>query len=157
EILEQPSFPKGEFEPLRKEALVGLERQLQDPPALATRTLARMLQPWPKGDVRYQPTIAEQIEHMRALKLEDLVAFYRNFWGGSSAELAMVGDFDVAAVEPLLQKYFGSWKSTRPFERVKRPYQAGVPGAEQRIDTPDKKMTFVAMGHAIEIRDDEPD
>src|SRR5262249_6644085 len=56
ELLQEPAFPKEDFEVLRKQNVTSLQAQLQDPGAQAQNTLQRHLSPWPKGDIRYVPT-----------------------------------------------------------------------------------------------------
>src|SRR5207237_8412282 len=96
ECLQLPTFPKDQFEIVRKEEIAQLEEQLQEPQTLAFTTVFRRLNPFPKGDVRYVPTIAEEIEMLRSMKLEDVVALHKNLWGASNAEVSIVGDVDDA-------------------------------------------------------------
>jgi zinc protease len=77
-------------------------------------------------------------------------------WGGSSAQLAIVGDFDESAIKTELEKTLGNWKSPRPWQRIAEPYKASIAGNES-IATPDKEMAFLAVAHSIELRDDDPD
>ena len=45
----------------------------------------------------------------RRVYLERLQRFYGDFYGGANGELSLVGDFDPAAVKPLLAQLFGNW------------------------------------------------
>ncbi|HJZ84304.1 MAG TPA: pitrilysin family protein [Polyangia bacterium] len=156
ECLHEPTFPKDQFEILRKENIAQLEEQLSEPQALGFLALSRRLAPYPKDNVRYVPTIAEQIERTRAARLEDVVALHKSFWGASNAEIAIVGDFDEKAVKDALAKHFGSWKSRRPFERIVTPYKP-VEAGDELILTPDKQMAVIGAAQSIEVRDDDPD
>jgi zinc protease len=155
EVLREPSFPPAEFEAFKKERLAQLEEQKTDPPARAITTLRQRLSPWPKDDVRYSPTVEESIADLKAAKLQDLKAVHA-LWGGSSAELAIVGDFDEGAIKGQLEKAFGSWKTPKPWQRIADPYKPSIAGSES-IATPDKEMAFLAVGHSLELRDDDPD
>jgi zinc protease len=64
-------------------------------------------------------------------------AFYEKFYGASHAELAIVGDFDPAAVRPLLGALFGDFASATPYARVPQPYYS-TRAAPQEFETPDK-------------------
>jgi zinc protease len=156
EMLREPAFAPAEFETLRKEALTQLEEQLQDPMANGFVTLTQKLFPWPREDVRHVPGVKEAIEQLKTLKLPEMVKLHRTLWGAGAAQLALVGDFDAAEVRALLEKELGAWKSSRPYERVTRPFRAGEV-AEEVIDTPDKEMAFVGVGHPLELREDDPD
>ncbi|MFN7976180.1 MAG: pitrilysin family protein [Acidobacteriota bacterium] len=157
EVLREPSFPEDQFEILRKETLARLEEQLQDPMSQGFSTLYRKMSPRARDDVRYQPTTAERIAEVKAIPLAALRDHYRQFWGASAGEATVIGDFDAAAVKADLEKGLGSFKSPRPFARITSPYVPGVAASEETIETPDKQMAMVGVGHAFELEDDDPD
>jgi zinc protease len=156
EMLQEPAFPASELEVIRKEAIGELEQSLQDPMQQAIMTLVRRMFPAPADDVRYIPTTPEEIARMKAVKLADLVAFHKDYYAASNAEVAIVGEFDAAALQATLEKHFGSWKSTRPFVRVARKYTA-VKTVRDEVNTPDKEMALLGVAHPIEMRDDDAD
>ena len=156
EVLRQPTFPADQFEIVRKEALAGLEQQLQDPQAQAFVTVMRKVDPQPADDVRYHPTTQEQIDRTKAIKLADVKKWHQDFWGASNAELTLVGDFDPKAVQGQVETLLGGWKSPRPFRRIEDRYRETAP-ADEVVNTPDKEMTLVAVAHQLEVRDDDPD
>ena len=96
----EPSLPADQLELVKQEWLAGLEQQLSDPQSVAANALQRILSPWPKGHVRYVETTQEQIADVKAAKLDELRAFYRDFAGAGRGELVVIGDFDAAAVTP---------------------------------------------------------
>mgnify|MGYP003693777061 CR=1 FL=1 len=99
EALREPAFPPTEFEKLKRERLTALEEQRTDPQNVAERALQRWDNPYRKGDVRYVPTYDEELAEIKAAKLDDVKRFYARFVGGANAELAIVGDFDPAAMK----------------------------------------------------------
>jgi zinc protease len=155
-MVKEPSFPKAEFETLRKERMARLEASLQQPQALAFTTLLSKAEPWPKDDVRYRPSIKEGIERLKAVKLEQLVSFHKRFWGAGDGELVLVGDFDPAAVKQIATKEFGTWKAQRPYRRIAMPYRAPQ-AADELIATPDKQMAMIGLAGSFALRDDDPD
>jgi len=155
EMLREPAFGKKDFESLRAEMLSKMEEQLSDPIANASVTLMQRLLPFPPDDVRYTPTIKESIERLRKVSNSDLSSLHKRLWGASSAQLAVVGDFDPAAVKADIAKAIGTWKSPKPYQRISLPFHANQPG-DDTINTPDKEMAFVAAGEALEARDDDP-
>jgi zinc protease len=94
EILKEATLPDTEFEQVRKEQITFSEFGKAEPQALAPNRLRRSLYPFPKGDVRATLSIDEEIEELKAAKLEDARAFYKKFYGASNGALAVVGDFD---------------------------------------------------------------
>jgi len=70
--------------------------------------------------------------------------------------MAIVGDFDAAAVQAQLERGFGDWKSRAPYKRVTSPYHADSP-AQISLETPDKANAVYLGGMAIPVRDDAPE
>jgi zinc protease len=156
EVLKEPAFPASEFETLKQEELSALEEQRSEPQAVASIALERHMARYPEGHPRYTPTLDEERRALEAAGLDAVQAFHREFYGASNACLTVVGDFDAAEVKALLEELFGSWKSPRPFERVKSVF-FDVPAAAQALETPDK-ANAVAMGSQnLALRDDHPD
>jgi len=156
EALREPSFPAQEFEEMKRAALTGAESQRSDPAVLARVRLARHLQEYPPGHPRYTPTIEERIEWMRAARLEDAVACYRELYGATGAEFAAVGDFDVDQLARALDGLLGDWKAPSPFERVPARYFER-PSFENQLLTPDKANAVLRGGFDVPMRDDHPD
>jgi zinc protease len=155
-VLREPLFDPAEFEALRQENLAALEQQRSDPIALGSQAYNRTTNPWPKGHPRYTPTFDESVADYTAVKLADAQAFYAQFLGASSGELAIVGDFDPAEVNALLAESIGSWKSPTPYVRV--PQRAfDVKETTIAIETPDKANAFFISGKALKLKDDDPD
>ncbi|HTM32095.1 MAG TPA: pitrilysin family protein, partial [Vicinamibacterales bacterium] len=155
DALTQPAFDPKEFEELRRENLAGLEQQKSEPVALGSIAFSRYVNPWPKGHPRYTPTLDEQVADYTALTLADARKYYDDFYGASTAELAIVGDFDQAAAAKQVADLFGSWKSAQPFARVRNVYR-DRPATTVSIETPDKANAFFLGGMNIPVRDDDP-
>jgi zinc protease len=156
EILREPAFPGDEFEQLRQQRLAGLEQSKSEPQVLGQLELQRHLRPWPKGDVRYVPTIEESIADVKAVTLDDAKKFYTDFYGASNGEFSVVGDFDTAEISKLASELFGSWKSPRPFTRVGDTYRDVAP-INKSLETPDKANALFAAGINLNVQDTDPD
>jgi zinc protease len=156
EVLRHPSFPASEFEALKQQQITGLESRRREPSAIAQTNAERHLNPYPKGDVRYVPTIEEEIEDLKAVKLEDVKDFYNQFYGASVAELAVVGDIEPETVQKQLSESFADWVSKAPYARVISSYKA-VPEVNQTIETPDKANATLIAVQPIKINDEQPD
>lgn len=156
EMLREPSFPENEFNQAKQELLANIESQRSEPTAIAALEFQRLQSPYPKGDVRYISTFDEDIAELKALTLDDVRKFYKDFYGASNAELAVVGDFDKEEVAKLANELFATFKSPRPFARVPRPYQE-VSAVNKSFETPDKANGFFIAGLNLKVRDDNPD
>jgi zinc protease len=156
EVLREPTFDAKEFELLRAEGLAGLEQNKSEPSFLASIAAQRILSPWPKGHPLYTGTIDEQIADLKAVKVEDVKKVYTELVGASYGDLAMSGDFNGDSVTKVLQEIVGTWKSPRPFARLKRK-AFDVASTTEQIETPDKANSFYAAGLNIAVRDDQPE
>ncbi|MEP7154507.1 MAG: pitrilysin family protein [Betaproteobacteria bacterium] len=156
EMLRESSMSEKEFDQIKQENLAGLEGALSDPQALASQAIGEHFNIYPKDDVRTSVTLKEGIERINAAKLEDVRAFYRDFYGANHAEIAIVGDFDEKAVSALLPELFGNWNSAKSFKAVTEEFRA-IPAVTQVIDTPDKESaTFIARAN-VSLMDSDPD
>lgn len=155
-VMKEPAFPASEFEQLKKQTLTNIEAQKSEPQARAQERIGQHFNIYPKGDVRYAPSLDEQIALVSAVKLDDLKAFHRDFFGASSAEIAIVGDFDPPATEKLLNDLFGDWKSKRPYARVEAEHK-DVPSINELVNTPDKENGVFVARLNLSMRDDDPD
>jgi zinc protease len=155
-VLREPSFPESEFEQLRNQTVTGIMSQLSEPGARASNEIGRHFNVYPKGDWRYVPTLEESLEDAKAVKLEDAKRFHREFYGAEVAQVAIVGDFDEAAIVPLLQELFAGWKSQVPFERITHEFRE-VPAIARSVETPDKENAALIARLNVDMRDDDPD
>ncbi|HLK19640.1 MAG TPA: pitrilysin family protein [Bryobacteraceae bacterium] len=156
EILKEPAFPETEFEQIRKEQVTSDEFGRMEPQVVAFNKLNRTLYPFPKGDVRGQLSIDEEIEELKAAKLDDARDFYKKFYGASNGALAVVGEFDAAEVKKAVSDLFGTWKSPAKFERVKTGFQS-IAAVNESIETPDKANAVFAAGERLNMSDDDAD
>jgi zinc protease len=158
EALRSPAFPESEFDTLKRELRGALEEGRSDPQAIVVRAVARHNNPYPPDDVRYQPTLDEEIARVDATSLATVRDFHSRFLGAQHAEIAIVGDFDPAEIRTLLGELFGDWKSPALFKRVPRPYIATTP-AEMVFETPDKANAMLygrLQVPLIDLADDFP-
>jgi zinc protease len=156
EILRSPAFPPAEFDSLKQARLASIEESRTEPESIASNEFGRYMNPYPKGDVRYRETLDEEIAGLKAATVEKARQFYQDFYGASNAQLAVVGDFDEAAVMNVIRDRFVTWKSPKPFARVPNVYTA--PSAVNRtIETPDKANAMFVAGVNLPMRDDDAD
>ncbi|MCB1022976.1 MAG: insulinase family protein [Acidobacteria bacterium] len=156
EILKEPSFPEDEFNLIKEAQLTGLESQRSEPTNVAINAMRKEFNRYKKGDIRYAGTLDEDIADTKAVTIDQVKAFYKDFYGASNGELAVVGDFDPKTITPLVTELFGSWKSPAKYERVPNPYFE-VPAVNQKFETPDKANAIFIARLDIKMNDDNPD
>jgi zinc protease len=157
QVLREPALSADEFEVMKRERLAGLEQMKTEPAMLAPRLLQRQLNPYPKEDIRYTPTIEESIERLKAATYEQVAQLYRDYLGSQAGELSIVGDFDPDACLPILKDTLAGWKAAKPYTRIGSPLTAEVAGSEHKINTPDKANATFTTGLLFPMRDDDPD
>lgn len=153
QLLRAPSFPVKEFEILKRQQIDGLEQSSTEPIALAQRKLVRTIRPHDKSDVRYQPTIQEEIARVNSLNRDALVDLYKRQLNGQHGELSVVGDFDADAVTKQVADILANWKSDTKFKRIDREANLSVKGQNFVINTPDKANAIYIAGHTLPIKD----
>jgi len=155
-VLREPSFPAAEFEQLRRQSLVSLDASRSEPQNVASRALNEHFDIYPKGDIRHETTLDEDVADIQAAKLDDLKAFHRDFYGTVPAEMAIVGDFDPQAITPLVDQLFGAWKAPMHVAPVLRKHAAIAP-IHQTLNTPDKENGFYTARMNLDLNVEDPD
>jgi zinc protease len=156
EALRTPALPAGELDKLKRETVTALEAGRTEPEQVVGRALSRHDNPYPKGHVRYAPTIEEEIARIGAVTIDDVRRFHERFVGASHGEIAIVGDFDAEPMRKLIEELFADWKSPSPHARVPDPFRPPTP-VELRFETPDKANAVIAGNLAIALRDLDTD
>lgn len=151
DVLRNPSFPADEFEQLRVQAITGMEASRKEPGSIAGMALARYFDPWPAGHPLRTRTLDESLAQLKALKLDDVRAFHRDFYGTSMGEIAIVGDFDPVAVRQQLETLFAGWTAGRAYAPIDTRFNA-VPAKRERFETPDKPNAVLLARHNLSLR-----
>jgi len=156
EMLRDPAFPQSEFDKMHRERLAQSEQGRSEPTALAGIALRRKMSPYGSDDIRYVPTIDEQIERLKAVTLADVKRIYTELVGAGHGQAAAVGDFDPAELTNALGSILTDWKSPLAYQRIEMPHHPTTPD-KIVISTPDKKNAMMIMGTSLPVRDDDPD
>ena len=157
QVVREPSLPEDEFEILRRQYQASYEQALSEPRYLASNRLDRTLSPYAVGDIRYTPTLEEQLEMVKNCQLEQIRTLYERYVGGQHGELVVVGDFDPEVVRPLLAGMLDGWEAAVPYTRIENLAFVDVPGSSQQIATPGKANAVYYAALAMPLRDDHPD
>ncbi|TFW16494.1 M16 family metallopeptidase [Duganella callida] len=155
-VLREASFPAAEFEQLRQQWIVGLEASRSEPQVLASEALAKHFNHYPKGDIRNTMSLDDQLAALKALKLEDVKAFHDQYYGADHGELAIVGDFDKAAISKTIAESFGGWNSKVAYAKVLRTNQDKAP-LQVNLNAPDKENGFYAAQMDLDLNVNDAD
>ena len=156
ELLRKPLLAADALDELKRQTLSAIEQQRKEPEAVADNTLARLGNPYPRGDPRHARSFDEMVEDTTALNVDKLRAFHGRFYGATQAEFAAVGDMDAIAVRDAVQAAVGGWTGGAPFKRVPQPLVAVKP---QRLllATPDKQNATMLVHQSLPLSDSNAD
>ncbi len=158
QILREPSLPAEELELIRNKKIADYEQELSDPTALARIAISRTInESYPEEDVRYVRTIEEELTNWKKLKREEVLALYEEQLSGSHGELAIVGDFDPAEIQPIMEEMLGGWESDQEYARIPRSGKVDVKNTHETIQTPDKENATYLAGSVFEMKDTDSD
>ena len=153
-VMREANYPDNEFTQLRDQALVGTEASRNEPGAIVGREMALYFNSYPAGDFRAAKTLDQALAEIRDVKLDDIRAFHKNFYGASKGELSIVGDMDVAATKAAISAAFGNWDSKAPYARLVS--QRADPAPVRKVfNTPDKASGVFASAMTLNLREDD--
>jgi zinc protease len=156
EVLREPAFPQKELQLLVDEQLTDMEAQRQEPSFVASDALQRHMNPYPKGHPRYGDTLDESIARLKAVKVEELRAFHKGFYGASNGQVVVVGDVDATQAQKLIGELFGGWRSPAAYQRIVQRPSVATP-MQKAFETPDKANAFFTAGLGLLVKDSDPE
>ncbi len=98
-VLGKPTFPEKDFKRIKKQALIGLQAEKQDPGSIASKAFYQHLY----GDHPYASPENGTEESIETITLDDLKNFYEKHYVAKNAILAIVGDIDRKEAEILAE------------------------------------------------------
>lgn len=111
DVAVRPSFPRAEVDSQRQRSLAELARNLDDPSAVADRSILRGL--LPEGHP-YRLPIGGVRGTVETFTREDVVRFHGARYAPTRALLLVTGDVEPDEVVALARQHFGAWKSRPP-------------------------------------------
>ena len=156
ELLRQPALPADAFDEYRRQALTRIEAMRKEPGSVAAVALARIGDPYPRGDVRHARDFDEMVEDLHALTLQQLRDFHARFYGARHAQFGAAGDMDVAELQRALRSAFGDWNAGADYRRVPDPLVA-VRAQQLMLSTPDKQNAVMRARQPMPLTDTDVD
>lgn len=156
EILQEASFPQNELDKLILESITDIESQMSDPIALASNAMSRHTSPYDKEDPRYIPTFEESIAAHRAMKIQDIRDFHKQYYGANYGTVAIIGDFDEELVLSSLKAMLENWNTKADYGRLVGKMGNKAP-VNLSIETPDKPNAFFLASQQFEMNDSHED
>ena len=157
QVVREPRLPAAQFDIIQQQQITNIESRLTDPGALATNRLQRILSKLSPEQVRYVPTLEEELQRWNSVTLEDVNRLYREYLSAQAGELTIVGDFDPQEVRPIVGRMLADWDAKIEFRRIPDPAAEGVPGRVESIVTPDKANAIYMAGMRFLMTDEHED
>jgi zinc protease len=109
DVILHPSFPRSDFERLKKQRLAQIRQEKADPVGLALRVFPGLL--YGKGHAYSNPWTGSGTEQSTAkITREDLIRFHQSWFKPNHATLVVVGATSMAEIRPKLEQLFAGWK-----------------------------------------------
>ena len=144
DVAQRPIFAEADLDRLRQQRLTTIVQARDDPNTIAALAFARVLY---GATHRFGTATMGTAETLGSLTTNDLRAFYAAAFRPDNATLIVVGDVTPAAIIPLLEKSFGSWKAGAGTAHVKQP---ATPQRTRReiylVDKPNVPQSQIRIG-----------
>ena len=109
DVVLHPSFPKADFERLKKQRLAQIQQEKADPVGLALRVFPGLL--YGPGHAYANPWTGSGTEESTArIQRNDLVRFHEAWFKPNHATLVVVGATTLAEIKPKVERLFAGWK-----------------------------------------------
>jgi zinc protease len=109
DVILHPSFPRSDFERLKKQRLAQIQQEKADPVGLALRVFPGLL--YGEGHAYSNPWTGSGTEaSTNRIKREDLVRFHQTWFQPNHATMVVVGSTTMAEIKPKLERLFSGWQ-----------------------------------------------
>lgn len=151
DVLQNPIFPKHEFDRVRSELIGQLINEKDDPGTVAMRAFTHLV----FAGHPYRWPVAGTEESLPLLTQQDVQTFHAKHYVPNQTILTIVGDLTYEEATALISKYFGGWKGTAAAAAKAAPAQALTKPTLKLIN---KELTqsSIVLGH-VGISRSSPD
>jgi zinc protease len=157
DVILNPSFPRADFERLKRQRLAQIQQEKADQVGMALRVFPGLL--YGPGHAYANPwTGSGTDESTSRISRDDLIKFHRTWFKPNNATLIVVGATTLAEIRPKLERAFAGW--TRGDVPVKN-----IATVEQQprstvylLDRPDATQSLILVGNVAppKANPDEP-
>jgi predicted Zn-dependent peptidase len=153
DVVRNPKFDAGEVERLRGQQLASIASELNNPNAIASRTLFPLLygKDHPYG---VPPSGTGDASVVQALTRDQLAAFHAQWLRPDNGRFFVVGDATLAQVVAALEKSFGDWKAPA-VQLPSKSFAVVPPKGKSRIvlvDRPKSPQSVIAGAQMLDAK-----
>ena len=158
-LFEKSTFPTKEVNQLVKQMTTMMEAKSDDPVYMAREALKKHFQTYPAGDPRNTVLNEDLIKGLKSLTREELYDWYKTAVSAEHGAIAIVGEFDPAAVKAALEKLYGNAKKVDAKYAYERYFGEYKPVSAERIviDAPSKENAVIVarVDFAASVNDED--
>ena len=146
DVILNPSFPRADFERLKRQRLAQIQREKAQPVGMALRVFPRLL--YGQGHAYANPWTGSGTEESTArISREDLIRFHRTWFRPNHATMLVVGATTMAEIRPRLERLFAGWTPGEvPRKNIGRVEQPARPTV-YLMDRPDAIQSLILVGN----------
>lgn len=152
DVLFNPTFPKEEFEKIRKQTLASLAQAKEDPNAIASNVgrALRYGKNHPYGEIETEETVNN-------ITLDKCKEYYRTYFKPNISYFVVTGDITAKEVKAIATKYFGDWAKG---EVPQHNYPTPQPPDLTEVDFVNKSgavQSVIHITHPVQLPPGHPD
>ena len=154
DVILNPSFPEKDFDRLKKNLLVTIQREKATPVQMGLRVFPQLL--YGKNHAYGNPLTGSGTESsVSIITNDDLVKFRNDWFKPNNATLVIVGDVTMAEIKPKLEKLFKDWKrGDVPVKNV-TDVDLNKNSVVYIMDKPGSQQSIIFAGHVTPKRNPE--
>lgn len=150
ELLINPSFPESEIKIFKRAMIAGIEKQRNDPKAIAANTFRSNIYNYPKGHPKAYLTLDEKIAAINAIDSPTLTKLYQEQMAIQNGLIGIVGDVNPQNVSAYLRTALAEHVNDIPYQHVNTNFQK-VQGLVVSTETPDKANAQIFTINPIDM------
>lgn len=146
EVVLNPAFPQSEFERLKKEQLVGIQREKSQPIQMTLRVVPQYL--YGDGHAYSLPLTGSGYEQtVNELTRDDVMAFYQSWMKPNNSTLVVVGDIEMGHLTQKLESLFDGWKSGDVPQKNIETVNTSQKNVLYLMDRPESEQSMIMAAH----------
>ena len=122
DVMNNPKFEQTQFDLIKSQTLSSLNRTYTEPATVASLTIARIVEKYQPGDLRYhfEPELAKQ--QVTSITNDNVKSLYKQYFTTQNGQISVTGDFNAKSLLKYLNKSLGQSKTTQPYQRLSSEY-----------------------------------
>ena len=122
DVMNNPKFEKTQFDLIKSQTLSSLNRSYTEPETVASLTIARIVEKYQPGDLRYhfEPELAKK--QVTSITNDNVKSLYKQYFTTQNGQISVTGDFNAKSLLKYLNKSLGQSKTTQPYQRLSSEY-----------------------------------